>query len=367
MSSEKDRWVAGVYIRERTMSFVVGTVDFTGVADEDSKVLIPKTTDRAPIDDLYNTFDDPNDYIRAGAELLRSLDIDFEAVHVSCFGAFSDTQRRSKNRPRDYGKLNFISPYPAAWHEVNVYRPFASVLAPKGKGPTITVGTNASAAAFGEFHYECGKGGRNAEAYTLVCLNFSRTITAGIVRNGELWEGASAPLVSVIRPRRFTAALEGGGVWYDLYQGNCKYHKDCIEGLAGANALSDRCGIAFNEIPFDHPVWDIFVHYAAQLCVTVTGLLSPNAIVLTGRCVKQLENRAFARRMLSEIRTAFYERLIGEGDEYRPNYPDLLKKNDFIRVPRLPKDAVKVGRGAHPGRHGAIRLAAKQVLEGQQE
>ena len=83
------------------------------------------------------------------------------------------------------------------------------------------------------------------------------------------------------RPRRLVG---------DEYQGWCATHGDCLEGLVSARALADRSGgeIAhLAELPDDDPVWRTAAYYLAELCATVTFLLSPHVIVLGGGIMKR--------------------------------------------------------------------------------
>lgn len=387
MASKKhdEYWVAGIYVRETAMSFVVGQIDVPEDFEKTRRVSgkpIPKTKERrenALEDFIFDgRFSTPEQFLEAGAIHLRrhmeGLGKRLHTVHVACFGAFSDSQRDDDAKPEDYGVLNYISPYPTEWQGINIYRIFLSGLTTDEHSPTILIGTDVNAAAFGEFHWECRDKNRVGEQdfsrdpdkFTLVCLNFSRTISGGVVRHGSLWKGASLPLMSIIRPRRFTAVTERGETWTDLYHGNCKIHKDCIEGLIGANAIADRCGLnpetGFNEVPEHHAVWDVFVYYAAQLCVTITGILSPNAIILTGRCIPQIDAPEIAQARLQAVRDAFYIRLAGDNGRISPSYSDLKEREDFIRLPRSPDTINSKLKGGRPGRHGAVRLAAAHVL-----
>lgn len=371
LKSRDEHWVAGVYIRESAISFVVGMVDIPecedwGKVDRIAGRPIPRTRERPPLPDFeYNPINHatPQDFIRAGAEYLRDsigkLGKSLDVVHVACFGLIAGD-----------GSLRQIGSYPSVWRDVNVMGAFQEVLSPGGRGPRIETGTHTDAIAFGEYYFEVGgvrkgNGLINPENYTIVSLDFSRTVSMGIVRNGEILHGASTPMVSVIRPRRYTVGLSDGRTWFDLYQGNCEHHKDCIEGLIGSGALADRCDLRDNEfdkIPDNHPVWDVFSYYAAQLCVTVTGILAPNAIVLTGRCIKQLYKEEFPEVLVGKIRAAFYDRLRRADGTLSPSYPDLEDRENFIRLPRTPVRKNKQLKGGYPGRHGAVRRAAASVL-----
>ena len=53
-----------------------------------------------------------------------------------------------------------------------------------------------------------------------------------------------------------------GHIWVkrhpdDTYEGTCPYHKDCLEGLAAGPSIEARTGIKGQDLPQDHPVWDM--------------------------------------------------------------------------------------------------------------
>lgn len=72
----------------------------------------------------------------------------------------------------------------------------------------------------------------------------------------------------------------------NYFPGVCPFHKNCLEGLCSAKALSQRLGLeSHNELvnlPDDHIVWEIFSFYIAQLCANLILLVSVEKIVLGG-------------------------------------------------------------------------------------
>ncbi len=376
MPRREEFWAAGVYIRESKIAIVLGEVVFSDVP-RIGPAYVPQTRRRAEIklDEVDCEGKLPEEALREAAEQIsqrvNAAGVNLRAVHVACFGGFLSTRPQDKRLVRRpvYGVLTNVSAYSEAWGGLNVYRAFIDVFRLYGLKAEVNVGTNADAAAFGEFLYECkhlrGQAlARYVRDTTLVCLNFSRTINIGIMRRGDLWAGENHPLLSIIRPPRFTTRNGRGGTWFDLYEGNCPYHKDCIEGLIGVKALEERTELPFFDIPDDHEVWETVAYYIAQACIAVVSVLMPTTIVLTGRCVRQIDGDDFSEKILRRIRGHFYSRLSDDSGHYSPAYldPAVLDPDEFIRLPRRPKRKnSNYRKGGLPGRHGAIRLSAREV------
>eukprot|EP01097_Dermamoeba_algensis_P007171 TRINITY_DN4496_c0_g3_i1.p1 TRINITY_DN4496_c0_g3~~TRINITY_DN4496_c0_g3_i1.p1 ORF type:complete len:174 (+),score=49.32 TRINITY_DN4496_c0_g3_i1:457-978(+) len=101
-------------------------------------------------------------------------------------------------------------------------------------------------------------------------------VGVGVVVNGQAVHGLLHPEAGhIFVPRR-----DG-----DNFEGGCPFHKNCVEGLVASGAVAKRKQITPSEIPSipdDDPVWDSFAFYLAQLCNTLTLILSPHEIVLGG-------------------------------------------------------------------------------------
>jgi fructokinase len=68
----------------------------------------------------------------------------------------------------------------------------------------------------------------------------------------------------------------------DPFPGICPFHKDCWEGLASGPAMRERWGMPGQDIPDDHPAWDLEAHYNALAIVNLILSYSPYRIVLGG-------------------------------------------------------------------------------------
>lgn len=137
--------------------------------------------------------------------------------------------------------------------------------------------TDVNAAALSELYL----GGHGADIASCCYVTIGTGVGVGVVVDGRALNGLTHPEGGHIRVARHAD---------DAYAGNCPYHGDCLEGLSNAAAIAARCGVPASElrhVPDDHPVWAMQAHYVAQLCVSLTLLLSPEVIVLGGGVLKR--------------------------------------------------------------------------------
>lgn len=374
MIPSQEAWAAGVYIRERRIACVIGKITQPNDKQRPDTGLFPKTSDRIHLPELGCEGIPPKNAIQMAAQMLKSRvsadGIQLGAVHIATFGGVESVSedRKSDAPESQYGRITNASAHPGAWEGINLHVEFKSVLKEVSPNILVTVGTDADAAAYGEFLHEAQRKKESVrENYlksgSLVCLNISRSINGGIVKGGELWSAENHPTMSSIRPPRYTIKNDTGGTWFDLYEGNCRFHGDCIEGLIGASALEERTGYdSFEDIPLDHQVWDLVAYYVAQLCITVTAVLAPEAIILIGKSIRHGEDSAFSESILKRVRGHFYARITNQTGETRPQYEAIQLKNRFIRLPAKVRTKDGLLREGRPGRHGALRLAARNYL-----
>ncbi|MGG5359512.1 MULTISPECIES: ROK family protein [unclassified Enterococcus] len=183
--------------------------------------------------------------------------------------------------------------------------------------------TDVNAAAYGELKQGAAHG-KNSCIY----LTVGTGIGAGIVQNQEIFQGIAHP--------------EMGHIWVkrhpdDTYEGTCPYHKDCLEGLAAGPSLEKRTGIKGQDLPEDHPVWDIQAYYIAQALINYTLTLAPEVIILGGGVMNQ-------DHLLQKIRTQFTELMAG--------YMETPAPEDYIVRWGLPNES---------GIKGALMLAEAEA------
>ena len=162
-------------------------------------------------------------------------------------------------------------------------------------------------------------------------LTIGTGIGGGALVNGRLLHGLMHPEMGHIRIMR----REG-----DTFPGCCPFHKDCLEGLAAGPAVEGRWGVRGEQLGSDHPAWDLEAWYLAQGLVSMTMILSPQAVILGGGVMA-------VPRMIDRVRT--YASELCAGYLGRPaNAKDWAQ---LIRAPLLP----------NPGLAGACLLAMKAL------
>ncbi len=140
-----------------------------------------------------------------------------KAIGVGSFGPIDLNQECSA-----YGTIT-STPKPA-WRDY----PFVQTLK-DAFGIPIGFNTDVNAAALGEVTFGAAKG-----LDSCLYITVGTGIGAGAVVQGKLLQGLSHPEMGHILVRRHPD---------DRYQGNCPYHRDCLEGLAAGPAIEGRWGI----------------------------------------------------------------------------------------------------------------------------
>jgi fructokinase len=134
----------------------------------------------------------------------------------------------------------------------------------------VTFDTDVNTAAYGELMATPDGDQLNPFVYITVGTG----IGVGIIANGE-------PVHGLVH-------TEGGHILLphdkevDPFPGTCPYHQDCWEGLASGPALKARWGTAGQDLPDDHPGWQLEAHYIALAIANIIMLYSPHRIVLGG-------------------------------------------------------------------------------------
>lgn len=270
------------------------------------------------------------------------------SLGVAAYGPFETLDGNAATREfgKRYGKVRSTAHWaPHAGLDIFEYvRSFCDKTF--NRVPEVTIQTDASTAALGEYI------GRITEGHLpeptprssdwLVYLMFSEGIGGGFAVRGEVWSGALHPEMGQVHVARHPD---------DTFKGVCAHHGgDCLEGLASFMAVEQRChelGLSLSQLKRmpKHPIWLFVSDYVAQLCVSLTFILAPRAIVLGG-------HDWLPARMIDLVRSAFERRLVGIGHKTYFDYGAIGDR----ALPFLSKPLIK-----NPELLGALRLAQQNL------
>ncbi|MCG7385490.1 ROK family protein [Paenibacillus sp. ACRRY] len=187
--------------------------------------------------------------------------------------------------------------------------------------------TDVNAAALGEVTWGAAQGLDNCVYYTI-----GTGIGVGLIAGGKRIHGLLHPEGGHIRTRRHPQ---------DHFAGLCKYHGDCLEGLAAGPAIEARWQTPGRELPTDHLAWEIESFYIAESITTSILLHSPQKIILGGGVMQQMH-------LFPMIREQVIHNLHGY-----VNVPELVQHIDQYIVPP--------GLGQHAGLYGALALGIEAL------
>lgn len=127
----------------------------------------------------------------------------------------------------------------------------------------------------------------------------------------------------------------------DPFPGVCPFHGDCFEGLASGPAIEKRWGKKGQDLPPDHPAWDLEAEYISLALHSYICTLSPQRIILGGGVMQQTHLFSLIRHKTRQSLSGYI------------HSPAILDEIDrYIVLP---------GLGNRSGVLGAIALAQLQT------
>ena len=166
-----------------------------------------------------------------------------------------------------YGRIT-TTPKPG-WANVDLAGAIGGAL-----GAPVGFDTDVNGAALGEWRWGAAQG-----LDTFIYLTIGTGIGGGAMANGRLLHG-------LIHPEMGHIALPHD--WEkDPFPGRCPYHGDCLEGMASGPAIAERWQKKGQDLPPDHPAWELEAHYLALALCTFICTLSPQRIILGGGVMAQ--------------------------------------------------------------------------------
>jgi fructokinase len=203
------------------------------------------------------------------------------------------------------------------WRNIDIAGRVATALAL----PTA-LDTDVNAAALGENLWGAAQG-----LETFIYLTVGTGIGGGGMAKGQLLHGLIHPEMGHIPLPREREQ--------DPFDGVCSYHADCFEGLASGPAIEARWGQSAEDLPADHPAWQLEAKYLGQALAIYVYVLSPERIILGGGVMKRAELFPLVRRELLNNLAGY----VGA--------PEILDGIDgFVQPPKLGDRAGVLGAAA---------------------
>ena len=177
--------------------------------------------------------------------------------------------------------------------------------------------TDVNGAALAESWWGAGKGLKN-----VMYITVGTGIGAGAVVNGTMLQGLTHPEMGHIFIKRHPE---------DTYEGNCPFHKDCLEGMAAGPAIEKRWGKKGHELADNERVWDMEAYYLAQALMNYILILSPQRIIMGGGVMKQQHLFPRIRKYVQEFLNGYVQKkeILEKIDEYVV-YPGLGDEAGFV-------------------------------------
>lgn len=257
----------------------------------------------------------PEDTIGSAIEFIRNQAPDpgdLGGIGIGSFGPL-DLKRGSNT----YGCLT-TTPKPG-WAHTNLINPFKMEF-----NLPIGFDTDVNAAALGERLWGAGY-----QLSDFIYITVGTGIGGAAVANHELIHGMVHPEMGhMLIPHDWKR---------DPFPGRCPYHGDCLEGLATGPAIQARWKQPAEELPPEHPAWELEAHYLGLGISNLITALSPQRVILGGGVMDQSQLFPMIRNEVRE--------LLG-------NYistPEIMEPNEEYIVPPV--------LGPQAGVLGAVALA----------
>jgi len=219
----------------------------TGPDDLKDEVRFPTTT--------------PEETIGKAVEYFQRYSGELAKVGIAAFGPLC----LDMNAP-EYGHIT-STPKPG-WQNTDIRG-----MVHRALGIPVAIDTDVNGAALAEHLWGAGRGVDN-----LVYLTVGTGIGGGGLVNGQLIHGLVHPEMGHIRVPHNT-------MW-DSFEGCCPYHGDCLEGLASGKAVELRWGEPGENLPSDHPAWELEAEYLGYGLNNIICTLSPERILIGGGILK---------------------------------------------------------------------------------
>lgn len=181
--------------------------------------------------------------------------------------------------------------------------------------------TDVNGAALAEIAWGAGQG-LDDFAYVTVGTG----VGVGLVVHGKPTRGIGHSEIGHVRVPRLAG---------DTFEGVCRYHPDCVEGLASGTALKARVGARHvGDIAPDDPVWEPIVHTLSAMVHDLVCVTGPLKVAMGGGVIARQPH------LIERVNKGVIASLGG--------YMPLPQDGPYVVAPQL---------GAMAGPLGAIALA----------
>lgn len=195
-------------------------------------------------------------------------------------------------------------------------------------GVPVSFDNDVTAAAVGEHRWGAGRG-VNALCY----LTVGTGIGAGMLMRGRPWHGLVHPEVGHLRIPRDRDR--------EPFAGTCPVHGDCWEGLASGPAMAERWRTPPDELPEEHPAWEIEADYVALGILSIVMVASPERVIVGGGVMERPPLLGMVRRRLRELVAGYLDTpLLGEEIDSYLVAPGLGDRAGVLGAIALAQDAV---------------------------
>lgn len=243
------------------------------------------------------------------ATAANALDGRFVGLGVAAFGPI-DVDPSSA----DYGRILETPKF--GWSRF----PLRDALS-RAVGAPVRIDTDVNGALQAELRFGAAAGAKRA-AYVTVGTG----IGAAFYADGAMFGRPLHPEFGHVPVRPHPDELDQPGL--------CRFHHQCLEGMASASAIAARFGDPAG-LGADHPAWDRAAYYLGQASVSMALFFRPEKIVFGGGLVQ-------APSLIGKIRDAASTMIAGYAGYGREEIEALI---------------VPVGLGQAAGLRGALLLA----------
>lgn len=191
----------------------------------------------------------------------------------------------------------------------------------------IAFDTDVNAAAVGESELGAGENHR-----FIAYITIGTGIGGGFLEDGQILKGRMHPEIGHIPMPDFDRE-------FDKSTNVCPFHDSCFEGRASGPSIAARWESPGQDLPADHPAWDLQAKYIAAGCISLTASWSPETIIVGGGVSQQ-------NGLLDKVRKEF----VKQSGEYWALPP----LDVYLQSPALGQDA---------GIVGALCLARRMLQE----